>query len=304
MKSLYFLPLILTCLYSNVFCEVCKIKDVNVYAYKDRKSVKRWDSESPTKLLNLTVRPTIAIIAGQKLPVVCKRLTKRLKHSEMVFLTNNNVVKIEHEVFNGMKKLKALDLSNNLIREIRSGIFNGLKDLFYLDLSRNKISFIDSAAFDNMRNLKEFNISDNRLTAISNRWFTSCPHLHKLDFRKNKIAQLPYLSFLNLNSELEISIDLSVNKISKVANGAFENILKFNRLELQRNNLTDIPPFETLKSGLRLNLKGNPITCFKNATLRTLARFEKVRMRSTEVEDNCVLNNEDVRTTYHIVYSN
>lgn len=300
--NIFIIPLIICIIHVN--CEKCNLKNVNIFAYNDTKWSKNLiNNNSYMNYNQLKSKPAIVIITRQDVPYLCKILMRKFTKTQMLFLTNNKISKIEISAFSDAKQLKTLDLSDNKLKSIKVGIFNDIQVLVYLDLSKNQISAIDQMSFDNMRNLKEINIANNKLTIISNRWFSNCPNLHKFDLSKNKITQLSYLTFLNFNSLLNATIDLSMNKMNKIANGAFENIMYINKLELQKNNLTDMPPFDGLRNGHILNLKGNKIKCLKSNTLKTLSRFEKVRMRSNEIEDNCELKNEIIRTLYHISFA-
>lgn len=307
MKLLHSLITVI-CLFSyislNTVCSECNIKNVNVFSYNDPKSIKQLANQTYVNLTKLKGGPRIVIVTRQNVPYLCKKITKKFRKTEMLFLANNRIKEIEGNCFSDMKKLKSLDLSKNQLTSIHAELFNKLRNLIYLDLSQNQITTIDQISFDNMRNLKEFNISDNKLTTISNRWFANCPKLYKLEFRKNKITQLHYLAFLHLNTELNITIDLSMNKISKISNGAFENILYIDKLELQNNNLTDLPPFNELRRGRILNLKGNKIKCLNNDTLQTFTSFEKVRMKRDAIDPNCLLNDETTRASLHISFAN
>lgn len=303
MKLLHILLIFALFLIIHVCGEKCNLKNVHLFAYNDKKISNNVNNTNYVNYNKLKFRPAIVILMRQDVPYLCKNLMRKFTRTEVLFLSNNKISKIETDAFSITKKLKSLDLSNNKLKSVHVGLFNKLNELIYLDLSNNQISSIDHMSFDNMMNLKEFNISDNKLTTINNRWFNNCPKLYKLEFRKNKITQLTYLSFLNLNVDLNVTIDLSMNKINKIANGAFENLLYIDKLELQKNNVTDVPPFNGLRRGHILNLKGNKITCLKNNTLKSFERFEKVRMRSNEIDVDCVLKNEIIRTMYHVSFA-
>lgn len=284
--------LVLCCVFHEITkAEECDANNIGVLAYKHNAWVKKPVNGPYINITTLQNVNKIVIIVHQKIPFLCKQLTKRLQGTKLLFIAHSRIARIEKRAFSQMKNLSSLDLSKNNLEHISGTVFSNLQSLVLLDLSSNAISLIESNAFDNNPQLEELNLSENKIKSINNKWFTNCPKLKKIILRHNKLIQVPYLAFLNLNPDIAISIDLSANKIEKIANGAFANILKFDKLELQRNNIVEAPDFSELRTGRILNMKSNRIKCISKPILYTLKPFEKIRLKGNQLQSNCSILN-------------
>ncbi|XP_062566355.1 slit homolog 3 protein-like [Saccostrea cucullata] len=71
-----------------------------------------------------------------------------------LYLTGNDISRIEKESFSNLTKLQRLGLTDNKISSIDNRAFIGLTKLEYISLADNDLAFIDQKTFYGLRNLR------------------------------------------------------------------------------------------------------------------------------------------------------
>ncbi|UYV77222.1 hypothetical protein LAZ67_15000169 [Cordylochernes scorpioides] len=137
---------------------------------------------------------------------------ERLRRLE---ITHNNLEKFPFKDFKSFPNLESLILRYNELKSIPDEALSGHSRLQKIDLSFNKISYIGSNAFKNMGALES------------------------LDLRYNKLAVVNNLAFSSSWYSPKYAIDLSNNRIIKMADDAFHSVLP-SVLNLTSNNLKDL----------------------------------------------------------------
>jgi Leucine-rich repeat (LRR) protein len=218
------------------------------------------------------------LIGGDKIPVLRNRHIGPIQRNLPWKITFRSVQmeKLEVGLFRNVTNVEDFEASYGLIRMIPEGIFNG-ENLKYVSLRDNKIRKIASRAFDNMTNLVELNLSRNRLKVIDSEWFYKCHKLATIYFSYNAITQLSLMSFKNLNFKLPWRIYLDYNEISTASEDTFLQSLK----DLDNKNY-----FKNHR-GMRLNLKGNKLTCVPKDLSRFLVA-KVVTLRKNPLTCECL----------------
>ena len=121
----------------------------------------------------------------------------------------------------GDKSLETINFNGNNIAEIHSEL-KGFDKLTSLDLSANCISKIDDTAFSDLTSLTDLKLSSNLLTSINDKVFAGL----------DKVGQ----------GQSEYVFDLENNRISHIADGAFDDMKNITGLYLARNQLVKLNP--------------------------------------------------------------
>lgn len=85
---------------------------------------------------------------------------------QTLFLSNNNISRLESGTLNGQRSLTSLTIQNDEIEVIEENAFDGLEQLEILNLRRNKISRILPGTFDRLTKLRTLDMDRNQLTRI------------------------------------------------------------------------------------------------------------------------------------------
>ncbi|XP_051246014.1 trophoblast glycoprotein a [Dicentrarchus labrax] len=189
-------------------------------------------------------------------------------YTRNLFITGNQIGRIDPECFKGLENVTNLSLSNNRISEVESHTFAGLRSLRSLDLSNNQLAVIHPEAFT-VQSLRELNLSRALYNhssvmdlATSLRW-SSLGSLRGLDLSDNSLIYLPSRIFSHLTSLQRLQ--LSNNSLVAIHNSTFSGLERLEELDLTLNALKTVPEegLHELDSlpGTTLLLGENPFTC-------------------------------------------
>lgn len=139
-------------------------------------------------------------------------------------ISNNKIVTLNSNIFNGCENVISLSLENNLIENINFDVFQPMDKLGYLDLSGNRIKSVEQVVFP--PNLYHLNVESNLI--------------EEFDGKKLNVSMLRLesnsLTLLNVGKNCEV-VHAANNKISEISVDE-GNVLE--TAELQNNNLTDL----------------------------------------------------------------
>lgn len=174
-------------------------------------------------------------------------------------LDTNNLTYLNSTFLKNCSELKIFNVSNNQIVEISRNTFDGLVKLEELYLNVNQLQILPFQLFKPMRLLKILNASHNRFLLFQDNFFAYNKELRVLDLSGNEIYDIRRNSFHGLNQLVDL--DLSSNRISSIDLKAFESLNVLNKLNLRSNNLTTISSilFHPLVQLQQLDLSENPI---------------------------------------------
>lgn len=204
-------------------------------------------------------------------------------------LSNCNLKEIPVEALfkSKLESITTLDFSNNSLTNINCFYsLNSLNELIEINFSNNKINLIPET-LANYYNLKIINFKNNNISSfldgIFNNNYSILPNLEYLDLSMNKFNKIPLiiLSFKKLNcllisnnflSDLEVFtanvnysnynleiLDLSNNKIIFLNQKLYKIFPNLKALNLENNEIKQIPTDLCLLNLNKLSVIGNPI---------------------------------------------
>lgn len=179
----------------------------------------------------------------------------------LIDLSQNNISKIQQNVFKDLCQLNSLRLNENRLQILHDNTFVNLPMLVTLELKTNQIQTIEIDTFKNVSNLANLNLFNNGLAEVPFEALSSLKGLKVLIVSDNKIASLPdsvdaYLPnlediqlarnkltevnvFLNVSSVL-MNIDLSFNSIRHINKTTWRNVPGIKMLSLSGTSLNSI----------------------------------------------------------------
>jgi hypothetical protein len=99
------------------------------------------------------------------------------KHLKIIFLNNNNILRLEPYVFHQTEELLHLHLNDNKIIEINVIVFQFSKKLRYLHVQNNRIRYIHPQLFECNPDLVILDISGNQIQRLESNTFQCNPIL-------------------------------------------------------------------------------------------------------------------------------
>ncbi|EDW75170.2 uncharacterized protein Dwil_GK19841 [Drosophila willistoni] len=185
-----------------------------------------------------------------------QRTFRQQQRIQIMWMRDNQLLKIERSMFVDTPQLGRLYLSENRIRDIEKDTFGNLKLLKFLDLSSNNLKQLRRDYFAALENLEELSLSNNNIEAIEGYAFSNLKQLKNLDLSNNPLVQLTRDIFLE---ELPvISLNLGNTSLKKLEQHTFKSLQNLNELNLERNKLNpaDIQKLD-VPSLRRLHLSHN-----------------------------------------------
>lgn len=159
----------------------------------------------------------------------------KLTNLETLIFSNNKLVELDPNSFDGLPKLDKLDLSGNRLHiQSLSVALKPIPTLHSIDLSRNAIKYIGDGTFKYMSKFPDdIILSDNQLTGISPKAFMDEARIENLTLFGNHLSDL----------------DLTNKQIRGVI-----------RLDLRRNNIECLDP-KHVRKVVVVKADGNPWNC-------------------------------------------
>ena len=108
-----------------------------------------------------------------------------------LYLSNDYLTELPHDVFGDLQELRKLFLQQNLLSELPENIFDGLPHLVLVDLSWNDLRRVPERILRNSGELRSIDLSENELEVLSAGLFSKLPELTDLKLSDNTITELP-----------------------------------------------------------------------------------------------------------------
>lgn len=209
----------------------------------------------------------------ENIPVLKKGTFQNLPKFQKLKLENDQISKVEPQVFINMVALDIVSLQSNNIKEISEKVFDhtNVRNLY---LGNNSISAIAPKAFDNMPSLRIIQVNNNSITTWNPRWFKNSQHVQFVLFPFNKITELPEKAFWNIRKSDYIFLDFANNEIEHVHQNAFLGLGTLEILHLEHNKITVLNDKLFVKSRKLeyLSLNNNRLSCPSDNFMGTLVR--------------------------------
>ncbi|XP_058459946.1 protein artichoke isoform X2 [Malaya genurostris] len=222
-------------------------------------------------------------------------------------LSNNSLSDLLPMPFWNLPGLKGIDISYNNFRRVDSNLLIGVPSLRRFDISGNSLSVLDPAAFVHTPMLETVNISFNELNLIHPATFHELNHMFEVDAGNNKLQEfIPGLPIaverINLarnlitafpqppSNSLDLPalrmLDVSGNKLIRVAKGTFQTTPQLRILGLARNQLQSVDDgsFSGLNRLEVLSLQDNKLLALHERSLSPLENLRELNLQGNRIE--------------------
>ncbi|XP_071334769.1 leucine-rich repeat transmembrane protein FLRT2 [Trachinotus anak] len=199
---------------------------------------------------------------------------------ETVFLYGNQ---LDEFPVNLPKNTRVLHLQENNIQTISKAALAQLTQLEELHLDDNSISTVgvEEGAFREAVSLKLLFLTKNHLSSVP----IGLPEdLKELRLDENRIAVIAEEAFQNVTRLQRLLLDGNLLTDEGIAPGTFQDLANLRELALARNSLTFPPPLLPSQSLVKLSLQENQINQIPVAAFAGLNRLEKLDISSNQLQ--------------------
>ncbi|XP_068433430.1 leucine-rich repeat transmembrane protein FLRT2 [Clinocottus analis] len=199
---------------------------------------------------------------------------------ETVYLYGNQ---LDEFPINLPKNTRVLHLQENNIQTISKAALAQLTRLEELHLDDNSISTVgvEEGAFREAISLKLLFLTKNHLSSVP----IGLPEdLKELRLDENRIAHIAEEAFQNVTRLQRLLLDGNLLTDEGIAPGTFQDLSTLRELALARNSLTFPPPLLPSQSLIKLSLQENQINQIPVAAFADLIRLEKLDVSSNQLQ--------------------
>lgn len=199
---------------------------------------------------------------------------------ETVYLYGNQ---LDEFPINLPKNTRVLHLQENNIQTISRAALAQLTQLEELHLDDNSISTVgvEEGAFREAVSLKLLFLTKNHLSSVP----IGLPEdLKELRLDENRIAVIAEEAFQNVTRLQRLLLDGNLLTDEGIAPGTFQYLTNLRELALARNSLTFPPPLLPTQSLVKLSLQENQINQIPVAAFAGLNRLEKLDISSNQLQ--------------------
>lgn len=203
-----------------------------------------------------------------------------LESVETVYLYGNQ---LDEFPVNLPKNTKVLHLQENNIQTISRAALAQLTRLEELHLDDNSISTVgvEEGAFREAVSLKMLFLTKNHLSSVP----IGLPEdLKELRLDENRIAVIAEEAFQNVTRLQRLLLDGNLLTDEGIAPGTFRDLTTLRELALARNSLTFPPPLLPTQSLVKLSLQENQIDQIPVDAFAGLSRLEKLDVSSNQLQ--------------------
>ena len=232
-----------------------------------------------------------------------------LIRTEVLDLSDNNIIKIGDRTFEGVATVTDLDLSRNKLSTLNADAMLGLTNLKFLKFDSNQISVLHTESFLQLVNLKRLFFTSNILNTLPEHIFQNLNKLSALELDENQIMEvnadvfqgLGKLKKLKLNGNLlRVLLDgvfkylsnledlfLHQNNIEYLGSEVFFGLRNLKELKLSFNLLSSLPKgiFQELSNLEILLLQDNKITFLNAEVFKGLSKLKELRMSKNALNE-------------------
>ena len=198
---------------------------------------------------------------------------------------NYNISKNHTALMMYQIQTEILDLSDNNIVKINDYAFEDLENIKDLDLSRNNLSTLSTHALWGLINLKTLTLEVNEITELHAEWLIHLTNVKKLILSYNMLNELQKQDFTILVKLTHLW--LIGNQIRKIDAGVFQGLSRLKILKLQNNFLSVLPDgiFHDLYKLETLFLNYNNISHLSAKLFAGLSELKEVRLSNNALNE-------------------
>ncbi|KAG5671694.1 hypothetical protein PVAND_001879 [Polypedilum vanderplanki] len=216
-------------------------------------------------------------LSGNSLATIYSEMFIGLENSLIELKIGQNKITNVGNIPLSLRKLRKLDLSQNNIVDIPTNAFEGVNQLMYLNISNNNhLAPVPVELIQPLTKLQIFDVSNVGLKSVFPEMFSHNPNLRAIYLKNNKIQELPEGTFNNMRN-LTV-IDLSYNKILTIKPATFINVMNLKELSLKGNQLNAFKGeiFNTGTSLEELDISENQLGYLSPTSFRIHPRLRKL----------------------------
>lgn len=213
----------------NVY--TCKIKNAALHNENDKFTVTGTHPSKGRKDLGVKFLEFVS----SNLSFIPEHVFKKFPNLE--YLNVNNVRLKTFRPLTSAADLKVVQANNNQLTKLDANVFCVSTDLETLSFRKNQIQEVDVNAFHNLGNLRNLYLSDNMLSSLHMNTFAKLISLEIIALSGNQLQSIDF-ELLHSNSQIQ-EILLYDNKVSAIHPNAFQNLMKIYNLELHGNLCVD-----------------------------------------------------------------
>lgn len=243
--------------YSSMLGNVysCKIKNAILHNENDKFTITGTHPSKGRKDLGVKFLEFVS----SNLTFIPEQVFKKFPNLE--YLNVNNVGLKSFRPITNARDLKVVLANDNQLTKLNANVFAVTTNLEKLSFRKNKIQEVDVNTFYNLGNLRELYLSDNQLRSLHMNTFAPLISLEILSLSGNQLQSVD-LELFHANVQLN-EVLFYDNKLSAIHPQAFSSLAKLFNLELHGNLCAD-KDFRLEDGELQELIKNHLKQCFEN----------------------------------------
>jgi Leucine-rich repeat (LRR) protein len=185
-----------------------------------------------------------------------------LQKLKLLKIDRSNITSIPPNTLKDLPGMRYLHVTNSKLQRLEVGVLEHLPFLVLANFTGNKISWIHPRAFRYMEQMQELVLADNEIrdAAMVGQAAKVIKTIQKLDLSNNRIEKLRDGSFLDIISLQEMS--LADNRLTLMQRSAFHRLPRLKKINLSNNQIRNFhsEAFSDTPMVEELLLRNNRIT--------------------------------------------
>jgi len=199
----------------------------------------------------------------------------------MLYLDQNNLNDIPQEL-KRLQHLEVFSIKNNFITEIKHNDFVRMKYLKYLTLAQNRITTINELALKELVSLQKLDISDNQIASLNARTFgdmsrsTKVKQLETVKLSNNLLSSIPKFLPRSVQELWLDSNNINILEWNGLTNDTYLPTLKYLNLSMNQITIIKEGAFKYCENLLTLDLSSNSLVELARDQVQGLSKIELI----------------------------
>ena len=214
-----------------------------------------------------------------------------LPHDAINYLRSLSVFSIdssqvqEMPTVNGLQKLKLLKIDKSNITSIPPNSLKNLPGLRYLHVTNSRLQRLEVGVLENLPYLVLANFTGNQISWLHPRAFRYMEQMQELVLADNEIRDADMVGQAVKVIKTIQKLDVSNNKIEKLRDGSFLDIISLQEMTLANNRLTLMQraAFHRLPRLKKIDLSNNRIRNFHSEVFSDTPVVEELILRNNQI---------------------